>query len=340
MPRQPINRPSSHSNSISGKENEETSIPPGSPCNNSRYTRRSRNRSTSTVSPVSVTPPLSSCAPRRQSPSFSSHEINFGSHPRPTSRSSNTRTGRRRSVSTIPLQSPQALSNTVTFTLPRNLPRHPAIVTSEHLASLDERLRGIPIRFLHKRLREMSPLLQQGLTAIGNGVRRPSSASPPSSPPSSIPPKITVKNGNARSVEVTLNHATGKLPTHAVAIIGSPSAGHIYPIHGLLYAAHCALFPLPPGSLSASDPEPQRSPTNHRLTLSLPLISLKLPHPDSFSAINTFFYTENPAGLLRVLLPVPHSILDKFPANKDPDTTSLRPALSTQIAATFNPPFY
>src|SRR5258708_39956594 len=142
---------------ILGKENEKTPLPPSSP-SGSICVRRSRNRSVSTVSPVNETAsPLASRASRRRSTNSS---ITCGStfvrHARSPSRSRNSQSEGHNLVSRAPLQ---ALYSTVTFTLPRQLPRHPAIVTSERLAVLDERLMGIPVKFLHKRLREMSPLL-------------------------------------------------------------------------------------------------------------------------------------------------------------------------------------
>ena len=354
MPRHSVLRLSS---SISGKENDKTSLSPSSP-SGCVHARGSCNRSASAVSLVNRTsPPLLPRRSRRRSANLSFPcEHAFARNARSQHKSRNSGSERCNAVSRAPLLSPRTLYNTATLTLPRQLPRHPAIVTSEKLATLDGRLKGIPVEFLHSRLREMSPLLvspifsvqhtalttnvlrlQQGLTAIGNGVGQQSSDPSTGSPTSSEGPKISVRGDKSRYIEVVLNHATGKLPTHVLAIIGSSSAGYIYPIHGILYAVHCATFPFPEGSLSASDPEPRRSPTNHRLTLSLPLVTLKVPHLESFSAINTFLYTENPVSLLIFLLPIPHALLNMSLPNRTLDMVVMQATLSAHIATTYNP---
>ena len=88
----------------------------------------------------------------------------------------------------------------------------------------------------------------------------------------------------------------------------------LYPCHSLPFIAHCAALP----SLL--------KPTSKEC---LPVVSIQLPHPESFHIIRDFIYTHSQSALLASLLPIAPSLLSSEASDV--------PGLSKTIAASLTP---
>ena len=88
----------------------------------------------------------------------------------------------------------------------------------------------------------------------------------------------------------------------------------LYPCHSLPFIAHCAALP----SLL--------KPTSKEC---LPVVSIQLPHPESFHIIRDFIYTHSQPTLLASLLPIAPSLLSSEASDV--------PGLSKTIAASLTP---
>ena len=116
----------------------------------------------------------------------------------------------------------------------------------------------------------------------------------------SIPPGQALP----KEAEVVVTDVSGDMPTHVLAV-PSPSPSNpsrvkveMFPIHHLIVATHCARLPLP-----RSHPSSSPAPVSPGATLTLPVVPLTLPHPESFSLIESYLYTKSADRLLAALLP-------------------------------------
>ena len=115
--------------------------------------------------------------------------------------------------------------------------------------------------------------------------------------PYSIPPG----QGLPKQAQVVVTDVSGDLPTHVLAV-PSPSAPsrlkvEMFPVHHLIIAAHCARLTLPKAA------EIDRARIVPGTTLTLPVVPLSLPHPQSFALIESYLYTKSRERLLSALLP-------------------------------------
>lgn len=104
------------------------------------------------------------------------------------------------------------------------------------------------------------------------------------------------------SINVGLRPPTSSVaplsPTHVLAISQSKShSDHvaIFPVHGVVFASHCANLPRLPA------PNAQTSSSS----MHLPLLALSVPSAAAFALIHSFLYTHSIGSLLASLLPLP-----------------------------------
>ncbi|CCM05494.1 uncharacterized protein FIBRA_07715 [Fibroporia radiculosa] len=122
---------------------------------------------------------------------------------------------------------------------------------------------------------------------------------------SSIEGSVAPESTFPRELSVLVNDRSAAMPTHMFGVYSreNPPAGEkrrltIYPQHAIVWAAHCASLP----TLPASNPQPPASPTDR---LTLPVVPLRLPDPESFPLLSTYLYTHRLELLLQNLLPAP-----------------------------------
>jgi hypothetical protein len=148
-----------------------------------------------------------------------------------------------------------------------------------------------------------------------------------------------VKNTLPTDLCVMINNQSCDMPTHMLAVYSRqcrtapnpPRRVTLWPIHNIIMAVHCAHLPALPKS-TATEPDSVGQMT-------LPVVPLCLPSPETFSRLSTYLYTKNASHLLTTLLPTgpltPASILslDKY---LDCDSPELQ-QFSCKLRATYTP---
>lgn len=125
---------------------------------------------------------------------------------------------------------------------------------------------------------------------------------------STVTPPMAIASSSALPKEVPVTVCTAEtkvLPTHMLAVHSStqPALGArkvtLFPAHSLVLAAHCANLP----ALPASSPTPTSSSDSSDVKLTLPVIPLALPSPETFAPLSSYLYTRRADTLLRTLVP-------------------------------------
>jgi hypothetical protein len=102
-----------------------------------------------------------------------------------------------------------------------------------------------------------------------------------------------------RRLEVLVKDLSADTPTHLFAVHSKPTTRvSLYPVHALVFAAHCANLPPIPHTNSAAPAEDGKK-------IVLPVVPLCLPNPPTFSMLLNYLYTKRGDHLLSVLLPIP-----------------------------------
>lgn len=126
---------------------------------------------------------------------------------------------------------------------------------------------------------------------------------------STVTPPMAVASSSAlpKEVPVTVRNAETKvLPTHMLAVHSStqPALGArkvtLFPAHSLVLAAHCANLPALPASFST----PASSADSSEVQLTLPVLPLALPSPETFAPLSSYLYTRRADALLKTLIPL------------------------------------
>jgi hypothetical protein len=106
-----------------------------------------------------------------------------------------------------------------------------------------------------------------------------------------------------KEVSIIVNDATPILPTHVIAIFNKPSCGPrkvtLYPVHSLVLASQCANLPKFPSALPV--PLHERG----QQEVEVPVFSICLPSPQSYSPLSRYLYTKHVDILFRTFLPCP-----------------------------------
>lgn len=125
-------------------------------------------------------------------------------------------------------------------------------------------------------------------------------------------------------VPVTLSDSTLICPSHILAVTSTAASSDrrkvdLYPVHSLILATQCAkMMPFPP------------SPTIEagQQAVKLPIVTIAIPHPESFRPLLLFLYSKNPAKLAKDLMPL-------APPPKLFEDHSLIPGYAARLAKTF-----
>jgi hypothetical protein len=140
-----------------------------------------------------------------------------------------------------------------------------------------------------------------------------------------------VKSALPKEIDVVINDLSSDMPTHMFAVYsrlapGSPplATRHVilYPIHNIIFASHCANLPQLPSYIKQDIPDSPGS------TITLPVIPLCLPSPDTFAQLSGYLYTRRSTALLTSLLPCP-------PPLDTPLDSKTIPEFSHKLAITY-----
>ena len=96
-----------------------------------------------------------------------------------------------------------------------------------------------------------------------------------------------------------INDISSEAPTHVLATKAKPATRpFFFPVHAIILATHCAR--LPPFPQSAS-----QTPAEAGSKITLPVITLSIPNPETFPIILHYLYTKHVDRLSSALLPLP-----------------------------------
>ncbi|CDO68613.1 hypothetical protein BN946_scf184996.g44 [Trametes cinnabarina] len=214
--------------------------------------------------------------------------------------------------------------------IPRRLAR-PAFAepSRDALARVDPSLANVPFEYIRKMLAGNA---NQMLTAVSLLTI------PNALPCAHLPPTLDAPiRPSSHAPDVSA------FPTHVLAILSSRSSATtptmasfadrsslpasttvpLYPASALVLAAHCALLPPLPQGLP---------PTGRRAALTLPIIPLTIPSPESFPLLHAYLHTMRPDTLLASLLPALASSLPQMP-NASSSAGSNRSVYVAQFSA-------
>lgn len=177
------------------------------------------------------------------------------------------------------------------LSLPRTLPRpQTRQVESSAIEAINAKLSGVPIEYVRDQIETRGRSL---LAMVGATVPDRSFTTLP------------------QTVDVIVRECVEDIPTHILAVHSSKSPHgakktvHLYSVHNLVLAAHCANLP----SLPISFPYQPDKP-NTKVTL--PLVPLCIPSPDTFPILQAYLYTKRADRLLAAFLPVPPAPSDRI----------------------------
>ncbi|KAJ7057171.1 hypothetical protein C8F01DRAFT_1028755 [Mycena amicta] len=160
------------------------------------------------------------------------------------------------------------------LSLPRVLPR--PVLGEVNLALSHSHLGDVPPEYVREKLLGLLPSMRTALSAV----------------------KCTVNASRlAKTAQILLNDAvSAHPPTHMLAVYtdalcSSTRAVSLVPVHDIVFAAHCATFPVLPTATSTTD----------TTSISVPVVPIRLPSPETFSLLHAYLYTQQPSYLRTAL---------------------------------------
>ncbi|OJT05907.1 hypothetical protein TRAPUB_3257 [Trametes pubescens] len=196
--------------------------------------------------------------------------------------------------------------------IPRRLARPSFSEPSrDAVARIDPALAGVPIEYIRKMLAGNAHSMIAALSLL---------TIPSALPCAHLPPTL---DAPIRPSSQTPDLAA--FPTHVLAILSSRSSSAtptvasfadkgslppsttipLYPASALVLAAHCSLLP----------PLPQGLPSSgRRAALTLPVVPLTIPSPETFALLHAYLHTLRADTLLASLLPALAAALPHMPA--------------------------
>ncbi|KAJ6618711.1 hypothetical protein B0H10DRAFT_2176175 [Mycena sp. CBHHK59/15] len=167
------------------------------------------------------------------------------------------------------------------LSLPRTLPQ-PVVdeVDTSRLVGAYPDLAGVPAEYIRDRLPLSTPKMRAALQAVETSVSK-----------SALP----------KELEILMNDiVAAACPTHMLAIyadaplaLGQKRHVSLFPMHDIVFAAHCARLPAFPAS------QPPSAAPRH----TIPVVPLCIPSPETFPLLQSYLYTQQPTMLLTSLQP-------------------------------------
>lgn len=118
-----------------------------------------------------------------------------------------------------------------------------------------------------------------------------------------------VRNALPKELSVLVNDLASDAPSHMLAVYSrqpSTSARRrvtLFPTHNIVLAVYCANLPhLPPSEAP--------TPSKPGCPITIPVVPLCLPSPETFPQLSSFLYTKQTSHLLASLLPCPAPSID------------------------------
>ncbi|KAA1471898.1 hypothetical protein DENSPDRAFT_859203 [Dentipellis sp. KUC8613] len=205
-----------------------------------------------------------------------------------------------------------------TVSLPRLLAHPPRKeVPEEIMTKIDPKLENVPIDFTRDVLKMRGPDMMKVLSSV--------QAEP-------------ARNVLPKELSIVVNDLSADLPTHMMAVWSRLPTSlpkrriTLYPIHNIILAAHCTNLPSLPES------HPQTPAPGESITV--PVVPLGLPSPQSFPQLASYLYTKRIDTLLLALLPcAPPAPLQPSAdsANHEAEQKALISQFARRLSATFTP---
>ncbi|KAF7969098.1 hypothetical protein HWV62_28356 [Athelia sp. TMB] len=204
------------------------------------------------------------------------------------------------------------------ITLPKYLARPDyKEISLANIVALDPELKGVPLQYIQEGLETTGPAMMQVLASV--------EATP-------------VKNALPMELSIMINDLTCDLPTHMLAVYSRQSSHSpnptrrvtLFPTHAIVMSLHCANLPALPVS------RPREPDSEGEMTV--PVVPLCIPSPETFSPLSAYLYTKDAQHLLRALLPSgPATPPDILSLDADPDSPEFA-QFSGKLRATYTAP--
>ncbi|EKM57138.1 uncharacterized protein PHACADRAFT_254715 [Phanerochaete carnosa HHB-10118-sp] len=194
--------------------------------------------------------------------------------------------------------------------IPRTLTRPPArLISQEKVADVDPVLAKVPVQYVRDGLKLLGPHMWR----VAQSVR--------------IPP-FDVKQ---TYTTVKVGDVNAQMPTHLLAVYKRPAHGkasargvQLHATHNVIFATHCASIPV----LTTGQPTPQASYPGDNITL--PVLAMAVPHPESFTAIHEYLYTKDRAVFAARIVPYPSTRVST------PDPAHTHASWVSRLAVTYS----
>ncbi|EGO01235.1 hypothetical protein SERLA73DRAFT_167356 [Serpula lacrymans var. lacrymans S7.3] len=180
-------------------------------------------------------------------------------------------------------ESSPSVSPNASVSLPRYLSRPDyRDISEDKLVALDAELAGTPLDYIHDGLEAIGPDM---IRALSNVKAQP------------------VRNNLPKELSIVVDDMSRYMPTHMLAVYARQSSATrrrvtLFPVHNIILAAHCANLPQLPESNPSAPDVPGSS-------ISVPVVPLCIPAPETFPHLSAFLYTKRVDHLLSSLLPCP-----------------------------------
>jgi len=212
---------------------------------------------------------------------------------------------------------PSSVEKEIPITLPRRLARPDyRDIQMDSIVAIDPEFADIPLQYIQEGLELTGPEMMKVLAGVETTL---------------------VRNANTLPTELTITATdeSSDMPTHMLAVYTRQPSAHLtrrikmYPIHNVILAVHCAHLPMLPKS-TATEPDSVGQMT-------IPVVPLCIPSPETFSKLSAYLYTKKASWLLSTLLPTgaltPASILSLYIDRDSPELHRYQ----SKLRSTYNP---
>ncbi|GJE85308.1 hypothetical protein PsYK624_013870 [Phanerochaete sordida] len=204
---------------------------------------------------------------------------------------------------------PAEAQDSKTGAIPRVLARPPTQpISQKKVADVDPELEKVPVEYIRDGLRLLGPQMWK----VAQSVQ--------------VPPFNVAQTHTTIQVSDT----SAQLPTHLLAVYKRPAHGkastrgmQLHATHNIVLASHCAAIPA-----LTHDQTPYVSQSGDSITL--PVLAMAVPHPESFAAVHEYLYTKDRAVFAARIVPYPSSRVAA------PDAAHTHAAWVARLAATYS----
>jgi hypothetical protein len=136
-----------------------------------------------------------------------------------------------------------------------------------------------------------------------------------------------IGNTLPQELSVVVRDLTSDLPSHMIAVYGAKHTEEerqrvtLFPMHNMILASHCANLPPLQSSAPERDDCEEFDEAASRAKLTIPVVPLCLPHPESFPHISAYLYSKKTDPFMAAILPPPPAVPAKSDVSSSDEET-------------------